>query len=309
MSDTADLLKRMEGITVALVTPLDDDGGLDTAALERMVERAIRFGACRVFPLGWTGEQPMLTDAVRTGMLRETARIAAGRLPVMAGVSEQSVPRVLAWAAVAREAGADVILATPPYSYPVPQDFVSEFFTRIARESGMPVVIYRNDEVSVSVEVDTIEQLSRVPGIVGVKGYMPFTDLQAAYHRAHDPEHFAVMSGDESLLGPALFLGIRHFTLGTPGNVCLRWCVGLYRDAVEGNWDAVREKHARLLAFCGALGAVPAPFAAAKKYTMSRLGICGERNTVPVRLLTSEEKRQVDETLEQFGDVLDPREN
>ena len=308
MPEHAGLLKRLEGVTVALVTPLDGDGQLDTAALERMVERAIRYGCCCVFPLGWTGEQPMLRDSARTAMLRESVRIVNGRLQVMAGVSEQSVPRVLEWAEVAKDAGADLVLATPPYSYPVPQQFVRDFFTEVARGSGMPVVIYRNDEVSVGVDVDTIEQLGRVDGIVGVKGYMPFSELQAAFHRAHRPGRFAVMSGDEALLGPALFLGVRHFTMGTPGNVCLRWCVGLYRSAVDGDWDGVREKHARLLAFCRALSGVGAPFMAVKKYAMSRLGLCGEHVTVPVRRLTPGEKKEVDAVLERFSDVLDPQE-
>ena len=67
---TADLLKALEGVTVALVTPLDAEGRLDVLALERLVERVIRFGGCGIFPLGWCGEQPMLHSATEASSVR-----------------------------------------------------------------------------------------------------------------------------------------------------------------------------------------------------------------------------------------------
>ena len=302
------MLKSMEGVCVALATPLDDDGRLDAASLERLIERVISHGACCVFPLGWCGEQPMLQDDVRSETLRETARIVNGRVPVMAGVSEQSLPRALELARIAREAGAELIIATPPYSYPVPQEFVLQYFGELARQSGMRLVVYQNDEVSVRVESDTIKRLSETAGVIGVKGYMPFLELQAAYHGADRPGRFAVMGANECLFGPSLFMGIRHFTMGTPGNVCMKWCVNTYRSAVEGDWDDVRRRHKSLIDFCGAMSAIHAPFMAVKKYLMSRLGICGVRVTSPVRQLSGEEQRLVDGVMERFGELLDPAE-
>ena len=303
---SADLLKKMEGVTVALVTPLDAEGRLDVPSLERLLERVVSYGACCVFPLGWCGEQPMLPDEVRVDMLRNTTRVINGRLPVMAGVSEQSLPRVLELAGGARDAGADLILATPPYSYPVSQEFVLEYLADVARLSSMFLVVYQNDDVSVRVEVETIHQLSERPGIIGVKAFMPYEELQAAYHRSDRPGRFAVMSGNEYHYGPALFMGIRHFTMGSPGNLCMKWCVGTYRSAVQGDWDGVRRRHRRLTEFCHALSQVPAPFMAVKKYAMSRLGICSVHVTAPVRMLSAEEQKRVDAAMEQYRELLDP---
>ena len=303
---TADLLKTMEGVTVALVTPLNAERRLDVEALERLIERVIQHGACAVFPLSWCGEQPMLPDNVRGEMLRETTRIVNHRVPVMAGVSEQSLPRALELACIARAAGADLIIATPPYSYPAPQEFVLQYFSELARESGMPLVVYQNDEVSVRVEIDTIRQLSETAGVIGVKGYMPFLELQAAYHEADRPGRFAVMGANECLFGPSLFLGLRHFTMGTPGNVCMKWCVSTYRSAIEGNWDDVRRKHKRLIDLCAAMSRIPAPFMAVKKHAMSRLGICSPYVIPPVRQLGPAEQKLLDSVLEEFQDVFDP---
>ncbi len=300
------LLKKLEGITVALVTPMQSNGAFDPAGLENLIERSLLHGACCLFPLGWAGEAPRLPDEVRREMIFYTCKFAAGRVPVMAGVSEQSLPRALQLADWAREAGADIILATPPYSYPISQETVFVFFRDLAAESGMPVVVYQNDDVGVGIDVDTMVRLSRTQGVIGVKAYMPFAKLQQALHQAHRPGEFGVMSGDESLFEAALVLGIRHFTMGTPGNICLRWCVNIYQDAVDKDWSGVREKQKRLTDFCQALyPRVEAPSAAAK-WIMHTAGlIASPYVTPPHRELSAEQQQVVDEVCSEYADVVD----
>ncbi len=303
---TSSLLERMRGITVALATPLDKDGRLDVPALERLIERVITHGGSCLFPLGWCGEQPLLTDDVRCQMLRQVCRINAGRLPVMAGISEQSVPRTTASAEVARDAGADLILATPAYSYPIDQKTVLGYLTEVARTSDMPLVAYQNDEVSIRIEVETIKQLSEAPGIIGVKAFMPYLELQKAYHLADQPSRFVVMGASEYLFGAGLFLGIRHFTMGGPGNFCLRWCVQMCESAEAGDWDAVREKQKRLHELCEAVyPRVDSPYAAVK-HLMYRLGICSPHITAPSRHLSPAAVRIAAPALERVSDVLEP---
>src|SRR3990170_8078631 len=132
---TKRLFEQLKGVTVAIAAPLNADLQLDIGALTRLIERIIAAGSCCIFPLGWCGEGPVLTDSIREELLVHTCKIVHGRVPVMAGVSEQSLPRALKTAKVAREAGASMILATPPYSYPIPQDLVIEYFARLSQES------------------------------------------------------------------------------------------------------------------------------------------------------------------------------
>ena len=44
-TETADLLGRMQGLTVALCTPLDAQYKLDVEGLEKLIERVIEGGA------------------------------------------------------------------------------------------------------------------------------------------------------------------------------------------------------------------------------------------------------------------------
>ncbi len=302
--ETAGLLKRIEGLTVALCTPLDRNLELDVAALERLVARVVDGGASCLFPLGWAGEGPLLPQSTRELMMRETCRLAAGKLPVMIGISEQSLPRALELAQIATAAGADLLLSTPPYSYPIPQELVYDYFKQLAAQVSVPVIVYQNDEVGVKVEYDTLMRLSEMPGIIGVKFYANFVELQRLFHHADKPGRFAVFSGDEYLYAAALLTGMRHFIMGGPGNLCPGWCTSIYHHAFNGDWNDVASKQRRMTDLCDALyiGA-ETPYAAVK-YALSCLGICSERITSPHRALRRKQKQQVQNALQQYADVV-----
>jgi 4-hydroxy-tetrahydrodipicolinate synthase len=222
----------------------------------------------------------------------------------MIGVSEQSLPRALELAGMAEQAGGDLILSTPPYSYSIPQSLIYEYFKELAARSGMPLVVYQNDEVGVRVEVETLVRLSTTPGIIGVKGYMPFNQLQRCFRKADQPGRFAVMSGDEYLYAAALLLGIRHFTMGGPGNVCPMWCTSIYRSALDNDWTAVSKKQRRLTDFCDALYTGMDTAYAAIKYALKCLGVCSAHISSPHRAISPEQQKQVERVLTEYAEVV-----
>jgi 4-hydroxy-tetrahydrodipicolinate synthase len=303
---SAKLFEQLKGVTVAMVAPLNECGNLDTDSLEILIERFIENGACCIFALGWSGEGPILPDNVREELLRQSCRIVNGRVPVLAGVSEQSLPRALKLAKVARDAGASMILATPPYSYPIPQEFVYEYFKSLAADSGVPLIIYQNDEISVKVTSETIERLSETPGVVGSKAYMPFVELIREFRKAHKKGRFFVMSGDEYVFAQSLLMGVEHFTMGGPGNLCLRWCCDIYNSAMGKDWDRVREKQIRMDQVCDRLwSSAESPYMVIK-YVLSRMNVCSDRITSPFSVLSAKQRKTVDAALEEYADVLDP---
>jgi dihydrodipicolinate synthase/N-acetylneuraminate lyase len=56
----AALMRWMRGVTVVMAIPPNEDGSLDVAGLERLVDRVIRGQASCLFILGWAGEGPLL---------------------------------------------------------------------------------------------------------------------------------------------------------------------------------------------------------------------------------------------------------
>ena len=303
----ARLYEQLKGVTVANATPLDENEQLDVEGLECLIERLIDAGVCSIFPMGWCGEGPPLSDAVRKDVLRESCRIVDGRVPVMAAVSEQSLGRTLELAIVARDAGADMILTPPPYSYEIPQSLIYDYFKNLADQSGVPVILYQNDEVKVGLSMETVERLSEIPGIVGTKVYAPSFSAFTREHRTIQKEgRFCVFCADDNGFASAMGMGVEHLMVGGPGNVSIRWCMDMHERAGRGEWDAVREKQLRMDAFFDAAYAPATTPYVTVKYLLSKQGVCSDRISSPMRTLLPEERRAVDEVVDQYPDILDP---
>ena len=105
----------VKGIIPPVLTPMKSDRSIDFEALERLVEHLIAGGVDGLFALGSSGEVAFLSDEDRATVIREIVRIAAGRVPVYAGVIDMQVNRMLGHIKAAEEAGVDAIVATAPF--------------------------------------------------------------------------------------------------------------------------------------------------------------------------------------------------
>lgn len=303
-SQVTDVLKRLEGFTVAMATPLTEDFRLDVASLERLVERIIAAGARGILVLGWFGEGPMLRDEDRLGVIRETVRAAAGRVVVVAGVAEHSLSRSVDLADQARKLGADVVLSTPPYSYGLAQDEIYQFYQQQAEQCELPIIVYYNKTAGVVPDFPTMARISEIPGIIGVKASCPFGLMQQFHLLLNRPGRFAAFASLAFQLGPALFLGIRHLMTGAPGNLSPKRCVQLYEHAVRGDWEALRVDNRRMIELCTVLFRNCRNGDIAVKFALSELGLCQAHVTPPMRQLSADEQAVVRKAMIDYKDVL-----
>jgi 4-hydroxy-tetrahydrodipicolinate synthase len=83
------------GIIPPLLTPRTAHGEIDRAGLAALVDHLVAGGVHGIFVLGSSGEVPYLTNAERDLVLSTAIEAAAGRVPVLVGISEQTTTRVL----------------------------------------------------------------------------------------------------------------------------------------------------------------------------------------------------------------------
>jgi len=92
----------LEGVIVALLTPVDRDGRVDHAALRQLVERLAGRGVTGVSPLGSTGEGYSLGLDQRLAVVETVAWSVPAGMPVIAGVfahnHEQAAAEIAAYA-------------------------------------------------------------------------------------------------------------------------------------------------------------------------------------------------------------------
>ena len=104
----------VRGVIVPLITPLESQDRLDRFGLERLVEHVIIGGVSGIFILGTTGEGPSLGYDLRTELIEAVCRQAAGRVPVLVGITDTAYERTIAMARVAERSGASAVVLAPP---------------------------------------------------------------------------------------------------------------------------------------------------------------------------------------------------
>ncbi|MGC3966100.1 MAG: dihydrodipicolinate synthase family protein [Pirellulales bacterium] len=71
-----------------MITPLVDRDELDVPGLERLIEHLIGGGVSGIFLLGTTGEAPSLGYRLRRELVERACKLAAGRVPVLVGITD-----------------------------------------------------------------------------------------------------------------------------------------------------------------------------------------------------------------------------
>ncbi|HET7036870.1 MAG TPA: dihydrodipicolinate synthase family protein [Thermomicrobiaceae bacterium] len=137
------MASAFRGVFTIPVTPFDEAGELDERSLLREVDWCVRAGAHGVVAPVNASEGPALTDAERERVTRLVVEGVERRVPVVIGVSGVSRQASLLYTAWAREAGADAVIAMPPYGARLAGfDEVYAFYRAVADAAGdLPVFV------------------------------------------------------------------------------------------------------------------------------------------------------------------------
>jgi 4-hydroxy-tetrahydrodipicolinate synthase len=226
------------GVIPPIVTPFAEDGSLDVASFERLIESQIAAGVNGLFALGSSGEVGFLTDAARSAVLTEAVRIAAGRVPVLAGVNDMSTARVIEQIRIAEFAGVDAVVATVPFYVRPNVVEIESHFRALAAATGLPIFAYDVPvRVNLKLERDLLIRLGLDGVIAGVKDSsgddVGFRRLVAANEAAGRP--LVLFTGHEIVVDGALLAGADGVVPGL-GNVDPASYVRLFEAAKAGDW-------------------------------------------------------------------------
>lgn len=156
------------------VTAFGPDGGLDLDAYRTHVRAGIDAGAAAVFACCGTGEFHALTPEEFEACVRAAVEETAGRVPVVAAAGYGTALAVR-HARAAEEAGADGLLAMPPYLVVAGQEGLVRHYREVAAASSLPVIVYQRDNAVFTPE--SVVELARTEGIVGLKDGLGDLDL------------------------------------------------------------------------------------------------------------------------------------
>ncbi|MFI6938321.1 5-dehydro-4-deoxyglucarate dehydratase [Streptomyces sp. NPDC050418] len=179
------------GVLSFPLTSFDADGALDLAGYRAYLERQLSSEPGAVFPACGTGEFHALDEDEYRAVVEATVEIAAGRLPVVAGVG-YGWAQALRFARIAEEAGADALLVLPHYLVNAPEAGLVEQVRRIAAGTSLPLIAYQRGQVTFS--ADGVRALAEIPGVIGLKdGHSDLDRLQRLTLAA--PDGFLFFNG------------------------------------------------------------------------------------------------------------------
>lgn len=211
MTQTA-LRRALNGISGILVTPFDAEGAFDPKPLKPIVDDAVKAGVHVLVSNGNTGEFYGLQLHEAEAAVHAGAEAVAGRVPLLGGVG-RGINDAKALAKASRRAGCSALMVhQPPDPFVAPRG-VLRYLQEIAEAGdGLPLVLYlRNENIGLA----AIEQLCRIPEVVGVKWASPTPMVLAEAIRRTADRDIAWVGGLAEVWAPPLYaVGARGFTSG-----------------------------------------------------------------------------------------------
>lgn len=236
----------LSGCGTALVTPMTTAGAVDAPRLEALVRWQIEAGMQFLVPCGTTGEAVTLSLAERVDIVQLVARVASGRVPVVAGASANNTAVGVEEARAIAAAGADYLLsATPAYNKPTPEGLYRHFGA-LADAAGKPIILYNvPGRTGVNLTAATTLRLAARAEIAGVKEASG--DLNQIMTVLRDrPASFSVLAGDDATALALLALG-SDGVISVVANEVPGAMARLVAAARNGDFGEARRIHYRLL--------------------------------------------------------------
>ena len=191
-------MKELLGTGVALITPFNEDGSVDVAALTTIVEYNISGGVEYLVVLGTTAESATLSASEKQLVVSTIVQVNAGRLPLVIGVGGNNTAAVVEELSNTDWSDFDAVLSVSPYYNKPTQEGIYQHFKAISLASPIPVILYNvPGRTASNMLPQTVARLAQdFSNIVAVKeasGSM--AQVLELIHTT--PKDFHIISGDD----------------------------------------------------------------------------------------------------------------
>lgn len=160
-----------KGFYTAVGTPLDENGNFIPGSMACQIEQQIEAGVSGLLVMGSMGQMSCIKQSEYAKVAAESVKAVKGRVPVLVGVTDVSIHRVLERVeALDGIKGIDGIVSTVPYYSPVTQENIYTFYSQIANRSGRATYLYDLPVVTqTATDPSTVMELWKNPLIKGIK--------------------------------------------------------------------------------------------------------------------------------------------
>lgn len=263
----------LRGLFVILSTPYTEAGALDYDDLAFQVEWLDHAGVHGlVWPQNSSDYPRLTTDEIRRGFEVLTEANRGRDLTLVLGVQQDATRDMLEQARFAERLEPDMMIAMPPKVGSSLGDY-REYYTGLAGVTERPVMIQTQPNLpGVTFDTDFILELAdRHPnlGYVKEEAEPVFDRIQALVGQPQIERVYSAMRG--RYFAYDLRLGVDGLVSGM--TMYADVFVAMWQAYLAGDWDSVRDIHAKLLVMLTCESEIPA----AGRYLLQRRGIFRSR--------------------------------
>lgn len=298
-------MTRLEGVIVALATPITEDERVDEAKMSELVHHVMDGGVNGLFVMGSSGEFAAFTDEEWERSIKIVAKENSENLPLLVGAMDTGTARVIQKIDKARDLGADVAVVTPCYYYPLPMpESIMIHYSEIANRASLPILMYNHPDTGALIGIEEVRKLKEHPRILGIKDSgVDFVRFQKLRHLCKDSKDFTLIQGEEPLVTVSLLYGAQGCITGL-SNVAPKLHVEIYKAAKERAIDRCWELNERMMRIFSILeepggGVTASSYIKGLKIALKLLGLGNGRVTRPFPQVQQSEVRRIEKILKE----------
>jgi 4-hydroxy-tetrahydrodipicolinate synthase len=286
--------KHLTGTGVAIVTPFDRKGRVDTGALTKIVKHLHAGNVEYIVVLGTTGESVTLTKEEKKLVIETVIKANGNKLPLVLGIGGNNTAEVIETIQKADLKPFEAILSVAPYYNKPNQEGYYQHYKAVSKSTKKDIILYNvpgrtGSNVTWETQIRIAKDFKNIVATKEASGNIE----QIMKIIRNKPKEFMVISGDDNLTLPIIAAG-GVGVISVVANAFPADFSEMVRLCIKGDFKSAQKLHYRLTEITDQLFADGNP--GGIKYALSLLKKCDPY----VRLPLSEPSDKVKQALSQL---------
>jgi len=263
-------MKKLQGIGVALVTPMNEQKEIDFKSLKRLLGHTAK-GVDYYVVMGTTGESATLSKEEKKKVLSFVIENNPKNLPIVYGIGGNNTQSVLEEIKSTNLEGVDALLSVSPYYNKPSQEGIYQHFKAVAEASPLPLILYNvPGRTASNLTAETTLSLANLKNIIGIKEASGNLE-QCMKIVKEKPKDFMLISGDDLLTLPVYTIG-GVGVISVLANALPKVFLKIKEHTLTGNLAKAQAEQFKILDINGPMYEEGNPVGV--KYLLSLMGIC-----------------------------------
>lgn len=292
------LREKFTGTGVAIVTPFLQDGKIDWASFEKVINHIIDGNCEYLVVLGTTGESATIHGKEKQEVFSFVNKINASRVPLVAGIGGNDTNEVIEGFKNFDLTGYDAILSVSPFYNKPNQEGLFQHFKALNAATPLPIIMYNvpartGMNVTGETQVRIAKECKKIFATKEASG--DFSQIN--YIIKNKPADFMVISGDDPITLSMIAAGADGL-ISVVANAYPKNYSDMVRHCLAGKFTDAQILHYKYTDIIASMFAEGSP--SGLKAYLSEMGLCGNYFRLPVWPVSDKHLQKIKELMKEI---------